>query len=237
MTTAENYPFRPLAVGDLFAGGYDEIVVGSKGRVAFLQWDGTATLLCSNNYLTMGAALEFGSSLAVADFNGDGRPDLAVGSPPDKVYLYFGPLDRYFDPVNPVLTPSVTITNTLPNTRFGQRMASYQLPGAAAAQLLVADPAAPGDGFTGKVMLFGSFSEFVAQMADTQAVATLFDSRDDVDPGLFGMGLGALAFNPQQCLPGSPVQLVPWATNKLSVLTYFNYPAAASDPRCFALNP
>jgi hypothetical protein len=245
LLSTEFYPFRPLAVGDLLTGGHDEIVVGGNGRVALLRWDGSLTLVCPESpprYLTMGAALNFGSSVAVGYFNNDGSKDLAVGSPPDRVFVYFGPLDPYVDPVNPVATPSVTITNRLPNTRFGQRIAVYQAPGAATAQLLVADPAAPEGSFTGKVMLF-DVTGAKAELGDADAVATLFDSREDADGGLFGMGLGALTFNPQLCLPGAPVHLVPWATNHRALLTFFSYPTsdpnkpAASDPRCFALKP
>ena len=111
-------------------------------------------LPCPKYYLTMGASINFGSSVAVGYFDDDGSKDLAVGSPPDKVYVYFGPLDRDSAPLDPATAPSVTITNRLPNTSFGLRIASYQLPGAATAQLLVADPAAPAGSSTGKVMLF-----------------------------------------------------------------------------------
>jgi len=233
-SATDYYAFRPVAVGDLLTGGFDEIVLGSQGKVAFLQWNGGTELTCLPTHLTMGASIGFGASVAVANFGDTPHLDLAVGSPPDKVYVYFGPLDRVDGP------RITTITSTLPGTAFGQRVAAYQLPGTATAQLLVADPRATVGKLTGKVMLF-SVDPNLPALTDTDAAATLFDSDEDSDPGFFGTNLGGLVFNTQLCVPGAPLALVPWASNNLDVLTFFNYPPtvthAATDPRCFALQP
>jgi len=226
--------FRPVAVGDVLAGGLDEIVlsglVGGKGTVVYLQWDGTSLLPCPAKTLTFGNSQSFGTSLAIEDFDGDGKMDLAVGSPPDKVYVFFGQLDA-------VTVPSVTITNT-GTTLFGKKVASYRLPGMAAAQLLVSDPAAAvgGRAGAGKVMLF-NITRTLATLTDLDAVATLFDSNQDAETGKFGDNLGGVVFNTQLCAPGAALQLVPWVSNSTDVLAFFNYPGAAGDPRCFAVKP
>jgi len=227
-TTGEPYAFRPVVVGDLLAGGHDEIAIGIQGRVLLLQWNGTAVLPCPTKVLSMPPLQSFGTSLAVADFNGDGLQDLAVGAPLDKVFVFFGPLDN-------VTTPSVTITNS-GATGFGQRIASYRAPGAASAQLLVGDrggTAAGGRAGGGRVLMF---SPLAPAMTDGNAIASLFDSNADSDLGTFGgTNLDGLLFNTGLCVAGGGVQLVPWATNNIDVLTFFNYVGAPLDPRCFAI--
>lgn len=234
--TNEIYPYRSIGVGDLLldgppplGGAFDEIVLAMPGKVVFVRWDGTAKLPCPSEYLTM-AAPGFGRSVAVGDFNGDGKQDLAVGNPPDTVYVFFGPLDPLVVP-GAKAAASVTIKSA-GMTGFGERVATYYLPGMAAAQLLVTDSGATVNGRqgAGKVMLFNPTGQFPV-LSEANAVATLFDSTDDSDPGLFGLSAGALPFNPQFCAGGA-VQLVPWATNGPNVLTFFNYPGAAQDPRC-----
>jgi hypothetical protein len=236
-TTASTYASRPLAVGDLLAGGYEEIALASPGKVVLIQWDGTATLPCPAKPLTMGASVTFGTSVAVADFDGDGRPDLAVGNPPDKVYVFFGPLGPMIDAMiaTGVTTPSVTITS-VSTTGFGQAIAAYHLPGQIGSQLLVADPGGTVGGHVGKVMLF-NVTGAKPLLGDADALTTLFNSNGDATPGVFGYGLGGLVFNTGLCVPGAAVQLVPWATSAIDVLTFFNYPAATADPRCFSLRP
>jgi hypothetical protein len=248
---ADPYAFRPVAVGDVLLGGFDEIMLGGGAKVWFVQYDtATAELLCPTLYLSLGVAASFGSSLEVADFNGDGKKDLAVGMPPDKVVVYFGPLDPLdFGTPPATLTPpapSVTITNNLGATGFGQRIAAYTVPGMTSSQLLVADPGATAGGRqgAGRILRFnltGMNATVHAALYDDGADTVLFDSNENADPGVFGSNLGGLMFNTGLCLPGAAVQLVPWATDGKDILTFFNYPAAppasAQDPRCFALKP
>ena len=228
-TTGDFYAFRPVVVADVLAGAYDEIVLGGQvagqGQVLVVQYDGTAVLSCPTKILSVGASTGFGASLAAGDFDGDGHMDLAVGNPPDRVYVYFGPLDAK-------IAPDVTILGATP-TQFGKQIAAYTMPGQATAQLMVADPAATSPGGVGKVMIF-NVSRSTPTIQSSEAVATLFDSNKDSDPGLFGLNLGGVQFNTGLCNPVGGVQLVPWAALGPNLFTFFAYsgPGAPADPRC-----
>jgi hypothetical protein len=240
------YAFRPVVVADLLAGAvdeagllagaYDEIVLGGQvagqGQVLFVQYDGSTVLPCPTKVLTLGAVGSFGTSLAAGDFDGDGHVDLAVGAPPNHVYVYFGPLNlgTVDAPSNP--NPDVDIAAAT-GTQFGKQIATYYLPGQATAQLLVADPSASSTGGVGEVMLF-NVPRGAASILSSAAVAILFDSNKDSDPGLLGLSLGGVQFNTGLCKPASAVQLVPWAALGPDLLTFFAYRGGTADPRCFA---
>ena len=228
-TTGDFYAFRPVVVADLLAGGGDEIVLsGHQGQVLFVQYDGSTVLPCPTKVLTSAVA-SFGTSLAVGDFDGDTHMDLAVGAPPNHVYVYFGPLDAA---VSAAANPDVDIVGPTGATQFGKQIATYSLPGMAA-QLMVADPTAQSPGGVGKVMLF-TVSRGAVSIPSSAAVATLFDSNKDSDPGLLGLNLGGVEFNMGLCKPTGGKQLVPWASLGPDLLTFFAYSGSPADPRCFA---
>jgi hypothetical protein len=249
------YAFRPVVVADLLApaldaagllaaGAYDEIVLGGQvagqGQVLFIQYDATnvvdgkIVLPCPKRALTLGASFSFGTSLAVGDFDGDQNMDLAVGAPPNHVYVYFGPLNFGTPdaPINP--NPDVDIVGATA-TQFGKQIAAYSMQGQTTAQLMVADPTAPSPGGVGKVVLYNIIRGTATTPGTAQAVATLFDSNKDSDPGLFGLNLGGMEFNTGLCNPAGGVQLVPWASLGPTLFTFFAYggPGAPPDPRCF----
>jgi len=151
--------------------------------------------------------------------------DLAVGAPPNHVYIYFGPLDA-------ATTPDIDIVGATA-TQFGKQLSAYTMQGQATAQLMVADPAAPSPGGVGKAMLYNIIRGTATTPGTAQLVATLFDSNTDSDPGLFGLNLGGLPFNTGLCNPGGGVQLVPWASLGPNLFTFFAYSGAPADPRCF----
>ena len=228
--------FRPVVVADLLGSdGADEIVLSGPlngaSYVLFLNAPTGAIALACPKVLSLTSTTRFGASLAAGDFDGDGLMDLAVGFPPDQVYVYFGPLDGLTDP----LIRDVTITSTT-STAFGKRLSVYQAPGQAAAQLLVSDPLGSAVGqrqSAGKVMLF-NISRLQPALSTTDAVATLFDSDQDSSLSVFGgASLGGLEFN----CSGAPLPAyVPWVSIGVDVLTFFAYPTgpvSAADPRCF----
>jgi len=226
--------FRPVAVGDVLTGGFEEIVLSGEGKVVLVRWNATTVLQCQALPVPTSSPY-FGSSLAVGDFDGDGLADLAVGSPPDKVYVYSGPLDS-------VTAPSMEITNAS-TTLFGQRVSAYGFPKQLGAQLMVSDPgAAVGDrAGAGKVYLFNLVGLKVpgvtTQLTNANAAAVYFDSNGDAEPGKLGDNLGGLMFNSGLCSPGAAIALVPWASNNTDTLTFFGVAGSATDPRCFTTTP
>lgn len=87
-----------VAVADLGGNGSAAIVVtagaGGSGRVRILGYDGGPTLVELANFYGIGdPGFRGGASVAVADFNGDGTPDLAVAAGPGggpRVAVYDG---------------------------------------------------------------------------------------------------------------------------------------------------
>lgn len=221
--TAGTYGYRPVAVADLFAGGGEEIVLSGFGHVVFVQYDrATASLVCLPASLSQGAMVSFGSSLVAADFDGDGHMDLAVGTPPDRVFVYYGPLDTAGD--------FITIGSAGSNS-FGKHVGAFPKP--AGTRLMVADATAFANGRSGggKVVLL-DVARGVSADAAAITWATLFDSSDDAPTGVFGDSLGSLEFNTQVCGASGGPNPVPWASSGSSILTYFNYPGNSGDLRC-----
>lgn len=227
---AGNYGFRPIAVGNLLGDAADEIVLGgllgSQGVVAFVPYDPVAhALLCPTKIFADPIAASFGTSVAIADFDGDGHADLAVGVPPNRVSIYFGPLDSS-------TAPDVTITNST-STGFGKKIAPFWVTGMPSAQLLVADSSGHG-GKGGELRVF-TLSRATPALTAASATAVLFDANADSDSGMLGLSLGNLSFEGRICNPTTgALQAVPFASLGSKLLTFFAYAGGSPDPRCFA---
>jgi hypothetical protein len=83
-----SYPVGPnsdpwyVADGDLNGDGILDLAVSSRGSVSVLLGNGDGTFRASHGYPVGLSGNYFGSgnSVAIGDFNGDGKPDLAVGN-------------------------------------------------------------------------------------------------------------------------------------------------------------
>jgi len=221
--TAGAYGYRPVAVANFFAGGGDEIALSGLGHVVFVQYDRTtSSLVCLPTALSQGTMANFGTSLVAADFDGDGHMDLAVGAPPDRAYVYFGPFDTAGDFVS-IGSPN--------SNNFGKRMAAFPKP--IGTRLMVADATALVNGRSGAgAVTLLDVARGVSGDAAAITWANLFDSNEDAPTGVFGDSLGSLEFNTQVCSAAGGPNPVPWATSGSEVLTYFNYPGSPGDLRC-----
>lgn len=223
------YAHRPLMVGDFLAGGADEIVVSGQtngqGRVVILGYDmQKKSLICPAKVFVpaSGNLGQFGASLAAADFNGDGVLDLAVGSPSDRVCIYYGPLDTK-------LNPDLIVTGEA-GSDFGRRIASI---GPSLSDLLVSAPSSTVDRRIqiGKVYRI-KVNGMVGMQSYTTALVAL--SPDGVKEGeAFGTSVGGLRWdNRATCQVGGSETELLWASTKETIFTFFRYAGSAADPRC-----
>ena len=172
----------------------------------------------------MGTAGQFGADVVAADFDGDGQTDLAVGTPPDRVYVYFGPLIGQPQ-------PSITITGE-PSSDFGRRLSAIgrSIPGK---DLLVSSPGATVSGSigAGKIYRF-QLDKTMGTVSYANALAAVYDDRREEGEG-FGASVGELRFNSLPCGVDQPLI---YGASRTNILTFFRYPQSASDPRCFMQN-
>jgi hypothetical protein len=179
---------RALVVGNLLASG-PAIAIGTPGAaapgsVSFFTVT-TSAVTCAGG-LTAPATTDsgFGQTLAIGDFDGDGVPDLLVGAPPSRVYLYKGP-------VAPGATPTATITAPLGSAAFGAALAAGNVDGVLGDEALVGDPGATVDGQTDA----GNVTIYTGPKLAMMATPTPVLADHDTSSGeAYGSAVGALPF-------------------------------------------
>lgn len=135
---------RAVMVAPLLASG-TQIAVGSPaisggGRVSIFDFDATTMTFTCALSLTQ-AESRFGQSMALGDFDADGKADLLVGAPPNKVYMY-----RW--PVTATATATITSRGTA-GVAFGASVAAFNLDGSPGDEALVGNPDADVGGASG----------------------------------------------------------------------------------------
>ena len=180
---------RTLATGDFNGDGFDDLAVGAPGATvgneaipsgAVFMFEGSMLGLLPNvsRALTPSLARDeqnepgdaFGSALATADINGDGRLDLAVGAPGKTregvaeagvVFLFRGSPDQVVGERR-LLEARGTLEQTLngfgnneAGDRFGDALAAADFDGDGTVDLAVGAPGeAPADGPAGSGLVF-----------------------------------------------------------------------------------
>jgi hypothetical protein len=179
---------RALVVGNLLASG-PAIAIGTPGAaapgsVSFFTVT-TSAVTCAG-VLTAPATTDsgFGQTLAIGDFDGDGVPDLLVGAPSSRVYLYKGP-------VAPGAAPTATITAPLGSAAFGAALAAGNVDGVLGDEALVGDPGATLDGQTDA----GNVTIYTGPKLAMMATPTPVLADHDTSSGeAYGSAVGALPF-------------------------------------------
>jgi len=208
---------RAVVVGPL-VGATPVLAVGTPGarvpgHVSFFALDSTGALTCLfslSSPETDAFGEEFGLSLAVGDFNGDGQADLLVGSPPDRAYLYKGPISAG--------TAALTFPSSMGAAYWGAAVAALDVDGRPGDEALIGDPDGAGD--TNQP----GAGDAVLVSASLGVIRPLADPRGG---DAYGSSVAALPFCASSPC-ASPVRLpLVGAANKAFV--YFNL--SGSDPR------
>lgn len=224
----ESYHFRALAVGDIDpTKPGDEIVVGvprdsGPGHVAvFSRGTTDGSLECEKIAAPAAAAnVRFGASLVIADVDGDGKRDLVVGAPPDKVAVYAG---TDFGLAN---VPTVFGAPDAGSGEFGFRVAAFDLKDDGLPEIVVSATDLTIDGMAGAGKVF-VFQRSGATWTSSFSVA----DHNPTAQARYGFSLGQLLF--KAGCPGKVDRKLLVVGAIEEVFTYFRLSRASDDPRCF----
>jgi hypothetical protein len=215
---------RAVVIGALTGTG-TQIAVGTPvvqgagtGTVSFFTVDAAGTTVsCAQGLTAPGTTdIQFGRSLAVGDFDGDGIADLLVGSPPNRAYLYRGPIAAG-------AAPTATITNASSGGAFGATLVALNLDGKPGDEALIADPEATvgGQALAGNVLIYSG------PALATKMTTVLADHDPSASEG-YGLAMGALPFCATMPCPTAPPRLPLVGASSL-IFTYFTL--GPTDPR------
>jgi hypothetical protein len=210
---------RALVVGNLLASG-PAIAIGTPGAAApgsVSFFTATTSAVSCAGVLAAPASTDtgFGQTLAIGDFDGDGVPDLLVGAPPARVYLYKGP-------IAPGAAPTATIPAPPGNAAFGSALAAMNLDGKLGDEALIGDPGATVNGLTGA----GNVTIYTGPKLATMATPVLTDHEASAGQS-YGTAVGALPFCASAACSAPPRLPLVGAPNK----AFVTFTLGPTDPR------
>jgi FG-GAP repeat len=216
---------RAVVIGAFMGGTALQVAVGTPvtsggGSVSFFSVNATAGTVGCVQVLSAPAAADsrFGQALAIGDFDNDGIPDLLVGAPPTRAYLYRGPIAAG-------AAPAATITDSSGGGDFGAAVAALNLDGKPGDEALIGDPNATVDGQAQA----GNVSIYTGPALATKLTTVLAD-HDPSGGETYGSAVAALPFCATMPCPTAPPRLA-LVGAAAQIFTYFDPGLGAADPR------